>query len=197
MLHRVYAQPHSRAPLELAPADRNRVLVPCRVGLLHPACPKIQCVDIGSVVHGNGSQRRSSVGDVPDAAFIGRSLWQWCEAHENWVAAGPCGVGPGAVTTSRLIWEKVDQEMFMTDGGANGQGDKSGIGAGAIIGGISALVALIFILQNTGSGEVQFLAWSFTFPIWLWALILFLLGGVSGYFFHWQRIRARRKARRD
>lgn len=85
----------------------------------------------------------------------------------------------------------------MTSENAPGQGKKSSIGAGTIIGGITAVIALIFILQNTGSGEIQFLAWSFTFPIWLWATILFLLGGVSGYYFHWQRVRARRKDRRD
>ena len=85
----------------------------------------------------------------------------------------------------------------MADDKTNGQADKKGVNTGAIIGGITAVIALIFILQNTGSGEVQFLAWSFTFPIWLWASILFLLGGVSGYFFHWQRARARRKDRRD
>jgi uncharacterized integral membrane protein len=77
------------------------------------------------------------------------------------------------------------------------QGDKSGVGACTIIGGITAVIALIFIVQNTGSGEIQFLGWSFTFPIWLWASILFLLGGISGYFFHWQRVRARRNDRRD
>ena len=86
-----------------------------------------------------------------------------------------------------------DREVPVADDKTNGQVDKKGVNAGAIIGGITAVIALIFILQNTGSGEVNFLAWSFTFPIWLWALILFLLGGVSGYFFHWQRVRARRK----
>ena len=86
-----------------------------------------------------------------------------------------------------------DREVPVVDGKTNRQVDKRGVNAGGIIGGIAAVIALIFILQNTGSGEVQFLAWSFTFPIWLWALILFLLGGVSGYFLHWQRVRARRK----
>ena len=90
-----------------------------------------------------------------------------------------------------------DKEKTMTSETPGDQSKKGGVGAGTIIGGISAVIALIFILQNTGSGEVQFLAWSFTFPIWLWALILFILGGVSGYFFHWQRARARRKDRRD
>jgi len=85
----------------------------------------------------------------------------------------------------------------VTVGNTDGGSAKSGVGAGVIIGGISAAIALVFVLQNTGSGTVNFLFWEFSFPTWLWALILFGLGGVSGYFFHWQRIRARRKTRRE
>jgi uncharacterized integral membrane protein len=85
----------------------------------------------------------------------------------------------------------------VTNEKAASQGGKSGVGVGTIIGGITAVIALIFILQNTGSQEMEFLAWSINLPMWLWALILFGLGGVSGYFFHWQRVRARRKDRRD
>ena len=83
----------------------------------------------------------------------------------------------------------------MTSESPREQSKKSGVGAGTIIGGISAVIALIFILQNTGSQDMQFLAWSINLPMWLWVLILFGLGGISGYFFHWQRVRARRKAR--
>ncbi len=68
-----------------------------------------------------------------------------------------------------------------------------GAGLGAIVGGVSALLALIFIVQNTESGTVEFLFWDFTMATWVWALVLFVLGGVSGYFFHWQRRRARRR----
>jgi uncharacterized integral membrane protein len=75
---------------------------------------------------------------------------------------------------------------------ADQDGD-SRIGMGTIIAGGSALLALIFVVQNTGSGTVQFLFWDFTLATWVWALLLFLLGGVSGYFFHWSRIRARRR----
>jgi uncharacterized integral membrane protein len=67
-----------------------------------------------------------------------------------------------------------------------------GTSLGTIIAGGAAVLALILILQNTGSGTVQFLFWDFTFATWVWALLLFLLGGVSGYFFHWSRRRARR-----
>ena len=70
---------------------------------------------------------------------------------------------------------------------------KGGIGLGAIVGGGAALLALIFIAQNTGSGTVQFLFWDFTMATWVWALLLFILGGVSGYGFAWRRRRARRK----
>jgi uncharacterized integral membrane protein len=68
---------------------------------------------------------------------------------------------------------------------------------GKVVGLISIIIALIFILQNTGSGSVSFLFWDFTLPTWLWAAGLFVLGGVAGYSFHWSRARARRKARRD
>ena len=61
------------------------------------------------------------------------------------------------------------------------------------MGGGAVVIALIFIVQNTGSGTVTFLVWDFTMATWLMALILFVLGGVSGYFFHWSRVRARRK----
>ncbi|MCJ7779328.1 MAG: LapA family protein [Acidimicrobiia bacterium] len=70
---------------------------------------------------------------------------------------------------------------------------KRGIGFGTIVGGGAALLALIFVVQNTGSGTVQFLFWDFTTATWVWALLLFLLGGVSGYFFHWHRSRSRRQ----
>ena len=77
---------------------------------------------------------------------------------------------------------------------ADGSEKRGGVGIGTILGGGAALIALIFVVQNTGSGTVQFLSWSFTMATWLWALLLFLLGGVSGYFFHWSRVRARRRA---
>ena len=76
---------------------------------------------------------------------------------------------------------------------ADGDGTRDGIGFGTIIGGGAALLALIFVVQNTGSGTVQILFWEFTMATWVWALLLFLLGAVSGYFFSWRRRRARRR----
>ena len=77
----------------------------------------------------------------------------------------------------------------MTDSGQS----RDGIGFGTVVGVGAAILALIFSVQNTGSGTVEVLFWDFTMPTWVWALLLFLLGGVSGYFFHWRRRRARRR----
>ena len=68
-----------------------------------------------------------------------------------------------------------------------------GFSIGAIFGGVAAVLALIFILQNTQTVPIQFLAWEFDLPVWVWALILFLLGGVTGYGFSWRRQRRRRR----
>ena len=70
-----------------------------------------------------------------------------------------------------------------------------GFSIGAIFGGIAAVLALIFIVQNTESIPINFLFWEFDLAIWVWALILFLLGAVAGYGFSWRR--QRRKRRRN
>jgi uncharacterized integral membrane protein len=71
--------------------------------------------------------------------------------------------------------------------------EKKGISIGAIFGGLAGLLALIFIFQNTESTNISFLLWEFDLPIWVWALILFLLGAVAGYGFNWHRRRQRRQ----
>jgi uncharacterized integral membrane protein len=70
---------------------------------------------------------------------------------------------------------------------------RGGISVGAVFGGVAAVLALIFIVQNTESSTVNFLFWEFDLPVWVWALILFLLGGVTGYGFSWRRQRRRRR----
>jgi uncharacterized integral membrane protein len=75
----------------------------------------------------------------------------------------------------------------------NESAEHRGFSIGAIFGGVAAVLALIFILQNTESSTINFLFWEFDLAIWVWALILFLLGAVSGYGFSWRRQRRRRK----
>jgi uncharacterized integral membrane protein len=74
---------------------------------------------------------------------------------------------------------------------------KGGIGAGAIatIGGLAVL--LIFILQNTESIEFKFLFWGFTWPLWLYTIIVAVFGAIVWFGLGVMRRRRRRKARRD
>jgi lipopolysaccharide assembly protein A len=59
-----------------------------------------------------------------------------------------------------------------------------------IVGGIIGLLALIFVFQNTGKKQVNFLWMDFNAPAWMWLLIIFLAGALVGYMF------ARRQAKR-
>ena len=74
---------------------------------------------------------------------------------------------------------------------------RGGWSAGKVIALIAIIVAFIFIVQNTSTGKVSFLFWGFDLPTWIWTVGLFLLGGITGYSYHWSRARARRKARRN
>jgi uncharacterized integral membrane protein len=59
-----------------------------------------------------------------------------------------------------------------------------------IIGAVIALVALVFVFQNTDRETVKFLWMDFNAPAWMWLLVIFLAGALVGYMF------ARRQARR-
>lgn len=74
---------------------------------------------------------------------------------------------------------------------------KGGLGAGAIatIGGLAVL--LIFILQNTEDVEFKFLFWGFTWPLWLYTIIVAVFGAIVWFGLGVMRRRRRRKARRD
>jgi uncharacterized integral membrane protein len=74
---------------------------------------------------------------------------------------------------------------------------RSGLGAGAIatISGLGVL--LIFILQNTEDVEFRFLFWGFTWPMWLYTIIVAVVGAIVWFGLGVMRRRRRRKARRD
>jgi uncharacterized integral membrane protein len=73
---------------------------------------------------------------------------------------------------------------------------KAGMGAGAIatISGVGVL--LIFILQNTEDVEFKFLFWGFTWPMWLYTIIVAVVGAIVWFGLGVMRRRRRRKARR-
>jgi uncharacterized integral membrane protein len=49
-----------------------------------------------------------------------------------------------------------------------------------IIAAIIVLAALLFILQNTHTGEFRFLWFDFKAPVWFWMLIVFCAGAATG-----------------
>lgn len=56
-----------------------------------------------------------------------------------------------------------------------------------VAGVVVAVLALIFVFQNTGRGTVQFFFWDIDAPAWLWLLVLFAAGVVVGSMFPWLR----------
>ena len=68
-------------------------------------------------------------------------------------------------------------------------------GAVAALGGGGLL--LVFMLQNRESVTLHFLAWSFTWPLWLFTLVMALVGGLVWIGLGVVRRHRRRKARRN
>jgi uncharacterized integral membrane protein len=71
------------------------------------------------------------------------------------------------------------------------------LGAGAIasLSGVAALV--IFMVQNTDDVTVHFLAWDFTWPVWLLILVSALIGAFVWLGLGVLRRHRRRKERRE
>ena len=55
----------------------------------------------------------------------------------------------------------------------------------------------IFVLQNTQPVTLQFLFWDFTWPVWLYTIVVALVGALIWFGLGVMRRRRRRKARRD
>jgi len=72
---------------------------------------------------------------------------------------------------------------------------KLGGGAIASLGGVAALV--IFMLQNTDDVTIEFLAWDFSWPVWLLTLVSALVGALIWFGMGVLRRHRRRVARRD
>lgn len=59
-----------------------------------------------------------------------------------------------------------------------------------LIGGVVlAVLAVIFVLQNTARGRVSFLFWHITAPSWTWLIVIFVVGVIVGSMFPWFRRR--------
>ena len=88
------------------------------------------------------------------------------------------------------------------DGGASvAAGSQRRFGAGAIASITGVTVLVIFMVQNTEDVTVDFLAWNFTWPIWLLILVSAAFGALvwlgMGILRRHRRRKARREDRRD
>jgi uncharacterized integral membrane protein len=86
-----------------------------------------------------------------------------------------------------------------TSGAAPSQRLRIGSGAIASLTGVGLL--LIFMIQNTENVTLDFLFWSFTWPLWLFTLVTAATGAFVwvglGMMRRHRRRKARREARRD
>ena len=79
---------------------------------------------------------------------------------------------------------------------ANSTESKGGRGVGAIATGSGVGVLLIFILQNRQPVTLEFLFWDFTWPVWLYTIVVAVFGALLWFGLGVMRRRRRRKARR-
>ena len=77
------------------------------------------------------------------------------------------------------------------------QGQKAQLSSGVIASLTGVGLLVIFMVQNTQPVTLQFLFWSFTWPLWLFTLVMALVGGLVWIGLGVVRRHRRRKARRD
>jgi uncharacterized integral membrane protein len=76
----------------------------------------------------------------------------------------------------------------------SGEGPRLGAGAIASLGGVALLV--VFMVQNREEVSLDFLAWSFTWPLWLVTLLSAVVGAGVWFAMGVVRRHNRRKERR-
>jgi uncharacterized integral membrane protein len=70
------------------------------------------------------------------------------------------------------------------------------LGAGAIASLVGVALLIVFMIQNTERVRIDFLFWSFTWPLWLLTLVTALVGALVWIGVGVMRRHRRRKARR-
>ncbi len=71
------------------------------------------------------------------------------------------------------------------------------LGAGAIATLVGIALLVIFVIQNTEDVRLDFLAWHFTWPLWLLTIVSAVVGAFIWFGLGVMRRHRRRKARRD
>ena len=72
-------------------------------------------------------------------------------------------------------------EQSPAGGSRNGQAQGHGrqLSGRAITGLTGAGLLLVFMIQNTEDIKIDFLFWSFTWPLWLYTFVIALIGAVA------------------
>jgi uncharacterized integral membrane protein len=83
----------------------------------------------------------------------------------------------------------------MADAGQSRPPQQRSVSPKLIVGIILAVIALVFIIQNTSKSKVDVFFWDASAPKWIWMIILFGAGVVVGSLFPW--FRRRDRARKD
>jgi uncharacterized integral membrane protein len=78
-----------------------------------------------------------------------------------------------------------------------GQGDGRRLSGGAIASLIGVGLLIIFMIQNTEDVQLDFLGWSFTWPLWLLTFASAALGALIWFGVGVMRRHRRRKDRRE
>ena len=73
--------------------------------------------------------------------------------------------------------------------GPQGGSTGSAVPTRLVVSGILVVLTLCFIFQNTASGRLRFLSWSFEAPAWAWIALIFASGLAVGSIFPWFRRR--------
>ena len=80
---------------------------------------------------------------------------------------------------------------------ASSQAEQRRLGGGAIASLVGVGLLLIFMFQNTESVRLDFLFWSFTWPLWLLTMASAILGALVWFGLGVVRRHRRRKERRQ
>jgi uncharacterized integral membrane protein len=79
----------------------------------------------------------------------------------------------------------------------SGESDGRRLGGGAIASLTGVGLLIIFMVQNTEDVQLDFLFWSFTWPLWLLTIVSALLGAMVWFGLGVMRRHRRRKERRQ
>ena len=75
-------------------------------------------------------------------------------------------------------------------------GDRKALGGGAIASLVGLALLLVFVVQNTEDVKLDFLFWSFSWPLWLLTIVSAVLGALIWFGLGVMRRHRRRQERR-